>query len=199
MANPTLFVHTLRSWEKARLLKEFKRARDPRYRDRLDAVLLSSESWSVPRIARAFGKAANTVQMWIHDFNRLGFDGLKVGQSPGRPRKIDADAEACLVDAVSQNPRDMGYRFTRWSLPLLAEHLYRELHVRVSPSCVSQALHRLRYAYKRPKHSLRHRQNRRKVCRVRRERDALLKKSSANPTAMSFSSKTSASSISIPA
>lgn len=199
MRTPHLFVHPLRSWERHRLQRELRQARDPRFRDRLDAVLLSAEGWTVSRIAKFVGKDYCTVRLWILDFNRLGMDGIQVQKPQGAPRKIDVDGEACLQVALSQNPRDMGYRFTRWTLSTLAEHLYREVHVRVSAPTLSRTLARLRYRYKRPKHSLRHRQNRRKVNRVRRERDVLLKKPSDIPTASSSSSRTNANSISIPA
>lgn len=198
MRKPHLFVHKLKSWARHRLLREFKQARDPQYRDRLDAVLLSAEGWAISRIAKCFGKDYGTVRLWILDFNRLGFDGIKVIKHGAAP-KIDADGEACLRQALSRNPRDLGYRFTRWTLPALAEHLYREVHVRVSAPTLSRTLRRMDYRYKRPKHALKHRQNRRKVNRVRLERDALLKKSSVLPNGMSSSFKTSANSISIPA
>lgn len=199
MRTPHLFVHKLKSWERHRLRAELKQARDPRYRDRLDAMLLSAEQWTVTQIAKFLGKDYCTVRLWILDFNRLGFDGIQIQKPQGAPRRIDADGEACLQVALSQNPRDMGYRFTRWTLPTLAEHLYREVHVRVSSPTLSRTLRRIRYRYKRPKHSLKHRQNRRKVNRIRRERDALLKKSSALPNDSSSSFKTNVNSISIPA
>jgi transposase len=196
---PHLFMHKLKPWERHRLHCDLKKARAPRYRDRLDAILLSAEGWSISRIARVLGKDYCTVRLWLMDFNRLGFDGIQVQKPQGAPRRIDTDGEACLQAALSQNPRDLGYRFTRWTLPTLAEHLYREVHVRVSSPTLSRTLRRLRYRYKRPKHSLKHRQNRHKVKRVRRERDAVLKKSSAPPNDSSSFFRTSVNFISIPA
>jgi transposase len=200
MARPSsLFVRPLRHFERNQIQKALKRARDPQYRDRLDAVLLSDQRFSCERIALFLGKHSDTVRLWIRDYLRFGFDGLEVGKSPGRPRTIDRDGESCLRDALAQNPRDLGYRFTRWTLATLAEHLSLNVHVRVSTPVMSKTLCRLGYNYKRPKHSLRHRQNRRKVARVRRERDAALKNPWTLRTVTSSSSKTSANSISIPA
>lgn len=200
MARPSsVFVCPLRHFERSRIQKALKTAFDPQYRDRLDAVLLSDHGLSCERIGTLLGKHSDTVRLWIKDYQRFGFDGLEVGKSPGRPRMIDRDGEQCLREALEQNPRDMGYRFTRWTLSTLIEHLYQRVHVRVSEPVMSKTLRKMGYSYKRPKHSLKHRQNRRDVARARRERDAALKNPWVLRTGMSSSSKTSANSISIPA
>jgi transposase len=199
MAKPGLFVSTLRKCERQRLRNHLQRTRDPHYSAHLVAVLLSEQRMPVSGIARLLGRHPTSIAQWLKDYQRFGLRGLQVGKSPGRPRKVDEEADACLAEALACNPRDLGYRFTRWSLPTLAEHLYRHVHVRVHPMSVSRALHRLRYAYKRPKHSLRHRQKRWDVARARHARNAALKKLAPDPTGTPFCSKTSVSSICIPA
>jgi len=194
----TVFVR-LKYYERTRIQKALRAAHDPQYRNRLDAMLLSDHGLPCERIARFLGVHADTVRLWLNDFRRFGFDGLNVGKSPGRPLAVDAEGEACLRQALAVNPRALGYRFTRWTLATLAEHLYRQTHVRVSIAALSRTLCRLSYCYKRPKHSLKHRQNRRDVDRARRERDAALKNPWRPRTAMSSSSRTNANFISIPA
>jgi transposase len=196
---PTLFIPTLKRKERQRLENHLRRTRRAQYADRLRAVLWSEQRQSVTTTARLLGKHPSTVQRWLHDYRRFGLRGLDIGHSPGRPRMIDPDGEECLRRAALANPRDFGYRFTRWSVATLAEHLRRNLHSCISTDTVRRALHRLRFSYKRPKLSLRHRQNRRDVCRARRERDAALKKPPVPLNAMSSSLRTSVSSISIPA
>jgi transposase len=199
MAKPSLFVPTLKEKERRRLRNHLHRSHDPHYSAHLTAVLLSERRMSVPGIARLLGRHPTSVLQWLKDYRRFGLRGLKVGKSPGRPRKVDEDGEACLEEALASNPRDLGYRFTRWSLGTLAGHLYARLHIRVHPMSVSRALHRMAYAYKRPKHSLRHRQKRWDVARARRERNAALKKLAPAPTVTPSYSRTSVSSICIPA
>lgn len=196
---PVLFIPTLKRKERIRLENHLRRTRDVRYADRLRAVLWSSERCSVTEISHRLGKNASTVQRWLHDYLRFRLRGLKVGKSPGRPRSIDADGEECLRQAVLTQPRDLGYRFTRWSLTTLGGHLYRELHVQVSPYAISRTLQRLGFTYKRPKLCLRHRQSRRAVRQAKALRDAALKKGLIIPSDTSSSLRTSASSISIPA
>jgi transposase len=165
----------------------------------LTAVLLSERRMTAPSIARLLGRHVTSIYQWLKDYIRCGLRGLAVEKSPGRPRKVDEDADVCLAEALERNPRDLGYVFTRWTLATLAEHLYLHLHVRVHPMSISRALQRLKYSYKRPKHSLRHRQKRWAVARARRERNACLKKLAPSPAATCSSFRTSASSISIPA
>jgi len=196
---PVLFIPRLRYKERRRLENHLHRTRDARHADRLRAVLWSEQGQSTTQMARLLGKHSTTVQRWLHDYLRFGVRGLQPGRSPGRPRLLDADGEECLRQAVLTQPRDLGYRFTRWSAAMLAEHLHRAVHVRVSPFTVCRALHRLRFSYKRPKLSLRHRQNRRAVRWAAAQREAALKKGTGTPTGTSSSLKTSASSISIPA
>lgn len=196
---PVLFIPTLRRHERERLQTYLSRARDAKYADRLRAVLWSEGRKSVTQIAELLGKHPSTVQRWLHDYQRFGAQGLRPGHSPGRPRLIDADGEECLRQAVLTHPRDLGHRFSRWTTTTLAAHLFLHLHVRVSPASVRRALHRLQHAYKRPKLSLRHRQSRAAVRRAKAERQAAQKKLGANLAATSSCSKTSVSSISIPA
>jgi transposase len=199
MAKPTLFVPTLKTKERKRIENHLRRARETRYADRLRTVLWSEQRQSVSAIAALLHKHPTTVLLWLKDYLRFGLRGLTLGKSTGAPRKVDADADACLQEALARNPRDLGYRFNRWTLDTLAEHVRREVHVCVHPFTISRAVHRLGYSYVRPKYCLRHRQKRRDVRRARCERDAALKKVAAIQSAMFSFSKTSASSISIPA
>jgi len=196
---PVLFIPTLKKNERTRLENHLRKTRDVRYADRLRAVLWSAERCSVTEISRRLRNHPSTVQRWLHDYRRFRLRGLKLGQSPGRPRRIDADGEECLSQAVMTQPRELGYRFTRWSITTLTAHLFRELHVRVSEDTVRRTLHRLGFGYKRPKLSLRHRQSRRAVRQAKAARDAAAKKGLVTANATSSSLRTNASSISIPA
>jgi len=178
MSRPaTLFVPAMRKNRRARIKKALAKAKDPAYRDRLRAVLWSEDRRSISEIAKLLGKHPTTVLMWIKDYLRFGFSGLKVGKSPGRPPLVDQEGKAVLERALETNPRDMGYIFTRWTLSTLCEHLHREAHVRVCEDTVRLHLRRMGYRYNRPKLSLKHRQNRREVARARAQRDRFLKKS----------------------
>jgi transposase len=194
MPAPAVFVPRLRKKDLLRLQKAVRSASDPKFRDRCRAVLWSSERKTTGEIARLLGLARTTPTRWLKDYLRFGFAGLAPGKSPGRPRLVDAEADAALLAALAKNPRDLGYQFTRWSTATLAEHLHAAVHIRVTPSTVGYALKRLRFRYKRPKLSLKHKQLPREVRRAKRERDAALKKLRPAPGATPSSSRTNASS-----
>lgn len=171
-----LYVPRLRRNERRRIQKALSTCREARDCERFRAMLWSEQRRSIDEIAQLLGRHPDSVRRWIKHYQRGGFATLKMGKSPGAPRRLDADGEGCVREALAANPRDLGYRFTRWSLNTLREHLGRCVHVQVSQTTMSRTLKRLRYRYKRPKLSLKHRQKRRDVKQARETRDAALKK-----------------------
>ena len=149
MPAPTVFVPTLRKKERLRLQKAIRSATCPKLRDRCRAILWSLDGQTTGEIARLLGLAATTPMRWIKDYLRFGFKGLIPEPIPGRPRSIDAEGEAALLDALRKNPHDLGYLFTRWTTATLAEHVRSVIHTPVSPAAVGRALKRLRDRYNR--------------------------------------------------
>jgi transposase len=199
MPAPTVFVPVLKTKERLRLQKAADSAKSPKLRDRCRAILWSEEGKTTGEIARLLGLVATTPMRWIKDYLRFGFGGLIPEKIPGRPRAVDDEGEAALQAALRRNPRDLGYPFTRWTAATLAVHLYSVTHTHVSQASVRRALKRLRFRYKRPKLSLKHKQDPKEVQRAKRERNAALKKSPPVLTVTPSSFRTNASSISIPA
>ena len=199
MATARVFVERLRKKERERLQRALARSREPKFRERCRAVLWSSGGRGIPEIAELLGVCYSTVWRWFADYRRFGLEGLKVEKPAGRPPVIDADGEAALEEALRHNPRDLGHPFTRWTLETLAEYVYAAVHVRVSINTVSRALHRLGYCHKRPKLSLKHKQDSRQVRRAKWARDEALKKGLWTRDATPSSTGTNANSISIPA
>lgn len=163
---------------------------------RAQAVYFSSQRLKVHEIARIVNRERSVVLRWLHRFEEQGLPALWPGKSTGRPPKADAEFHAALVEAVEQNPRDMGYAFTRWTAPLLAEHLRRVTHVSVSPDTVCKVLKHLGYRYGRPKLDLAHRQDPREVARAKRQKRSALKKREKVEVLLRLSTVTKPNSIS---
>ena len=143
---------------------------------RAQAVHFSSQRLTAEQIAPIVERNRSTVYRWLKEFHAHGLPALWPGKSTGRPPKADADFQAALAQAVEQNPRNLGYPFTRWSVDLLTEHMRRTTHVVVSCSTVYHTLKRLGYRYGRPKLDLKHRQDPKEVARARRQKARALKK-----------------------
>ncbi|KKM67589.1 hypothetical protein LCGC14_1469590 [marine sediment metagenome] len=198
MSQP-LFVRRLTRAERAALRKLRKKPPNLGVYRRAQAIHLSSQRLKTHQIAEIVSRSALSVTRWIHAFDAHGLPALWPGKSTGRPPKADADFQAALAQAVEQNPRDLGYLFTRWSVDLLTEHMRRTTHVDVSCSTVYHTLKRLGYRYGRPKLDLKHRQDPKQVARAKRQKARALKKPEPVEVIWRFSTVTRPSSTSTPA
>jgi len=180
MSKP-FYVRRLTRTERDQIRKLRQRAPCLDVYRRAQAVHFSSQRLKVQQIAEMVSRSRITVTRWLHEFNTHGLAALWPGKSPGRPPKADADFQAALATAVEQNPRDLGYPFTRWSVDLLREHLRRHAHIDVSYSTVYHTLKRLDYRYGCPKLDLKHRQDPKEVARAKRQKRSALKKRKPAP------------------
>lgn len=175
MSRP-LFVRPLTAKEERELLRLRRQPPNARVYQRVVAVQLSSEGYTCQAVGEIVGRDPSTVYRWLVRFNERGIEGLTPGKSPGRPPKAGAQVQGTLVEAVQQNPRDLGYRFTRWTAALLAEHVHRTEHVDLCSETVNKVLRQMGYRYGCPKLDLKHRQDPSEVGRARRQRSCALKK-----------------------
>ena len=180
MSKP-FYVRRLTRTERAQIRKLRRRPPSLGVYRRVQAVHFSYQHLKVQPIAEIVNRDRTTVTHWLHEFNTHGLPALWPGKSPGRPPKADADFQAALVAAIEQNPRDLGYSFTRWSVDLLTEHLRRQTHVVVSFSTVYHTLRRLGYRYGCPRLDLKHRQDPQEVVRAQRQKRSALKKPKPAP------------------
>ena len=93
---------------------------------RINIVSLAGEGYTVPEIREMTNTYDKTIRKWIHKFNDNGIEGLftKIDYSP--MVKIDNDARKQIVKIASTNPRDLGLKFSTWSLRSLAGYLTRD-------------------------------------------------------------------------
>jgi transposase len=110
--------------EKNRLYSLLDTNQEIKYRIKI--VLLASEGYTVPEIREMTNIYDRTIRKWIHKFNDNGIEGLftKIDYSP--MVKIDNDARKEIVKIASTNPRDLGLKFSTWSLRSLAGYLTRD-------------------------------------------------------------------------
>jgi putative transposase len=172
---------------------------DPRVRRRAHALLLVAEGHSVAAVARLFATAPHRVRAWRSRFLASGRHGLADEPRTGRPPKLDATALAFLAEALEASPQTYGLPITIWSIRDLREVLAHRLGIRVCTTTVHRAVQRLGYRYRRPRHDLRHRQNREAVAAAEHVLAWLRKKAVTPPASCGWSPATSARSTVIPA
>src|SRR5258705_10406156 len=87
---------------------------------RLQAVRLLAEGREAPEVAQVLGCSASAVYYWAEDWREAGLAGLAEGPHDGRPRRLDARAEAELVGLLADDPQAHGDAATARTGPVRA-------------------------------------------------------------------------------
>jgi len=126
------------------------------FRDACRAVLSLARGDSRQQVAEQYGVHAATVGRWASCYRQRGLAGLRGPEhdARGRPRRLQVEHLQLLRQTVLTSPRKLGYAFTAWTLPRLAEFLQRQTGVTVQGPYLGRLLHRMGIARKRPKHVL---------------------------------------------
>ena len=126
--------------------------------DRARAVLLTLSGWTSPRIAEAFCVREDTVRLWRSDFARGGVDALRASIAPGPP---PVKSEAALRVAAPLLEEPVADR-PNWTIPRIRRD--RGACGRVyQPFAVVQGVAKKKFRWRRPRHTLKGRQNGREV------------------------------------
>ena len=125
---------------------------------RAQALLWREGGETTREVATRLGVSRRTIFNWGARFQeRQGLEILsRLGDGPrsGRPRSALEIIDPLIDGLIDQDPRELGYRATVWTAPLLRHYLEVEQGIRVSRQSVSLALIRLRMRWKRPRHHL---------------------------------------------
>ena len=105
MNRPTKFVKTLSDEEQTKLLKSHQTSEKYRIRNRSQAILLSSERFSIDRIAEICRADRDTVSRWIDNWNNFGAGGLVDDEKTGRPPILTLEEAEKAIEIGLQNPK----------------------------------------------------------------------------------------------
>jgi transposase len=168
---------------------------DPRVRQRAQIVLLVVQGEPVVQVARTFRTAPHRIRTWRGRFLERGRAGLADLPRRGRPPKLEVAELALLAEALERGPQAYGWPVTVWSVRDLRELLAQERGVRVCVGTVYRAMRGLGYRYRRPRHDLKHRQDRAAVASAAQVLAWLGKGPAPSPTPSTWSTWTSVRSI----
>jgi transposase len=135
-------------------LKRMKRQEVGRVAMRAHRVLLSARDCSPSEIADPHEVSHPTVYKWIDRFEEEGPEGLYDREREGRPPVLGKEAREEIERLLEGNPTDEGQNATRWTAPRIAEHLERELGIKVHEDTVRDALNQMEYSWMRPRRKL---------------------------------------------
>ena len=116
-------VHPLSDSELTELQQVISTHPKPRVRVRAIMIRMSHEGLSAPEIATLLGISRQTVLHQIQRYQDSGIIGIEDKPRPGAPAKANTEYIAKLKQAIASDPRELGYRFSVWSVERLQKHL----------------------------------------------------------------------------
>lgn len=131
--------------------QEIQRSDESRYDHRLHGLLLVANGQSCRQVAQLFDEDPRTVQRWVRAFEHAGFDGLRDGARPGRPRSLDAGQWACVEADLRGSPGDFGLAGRLWDGRLLSEHLRRRYGVELGVRQCQRLFRRMGFRLRKPR------------------------------------------------
>jgi transposase len=154
MARPSLLK--LSEADEHQLLDAAAESPEAHFRDACRAVLSLARGVTRPQVAEEFRVHPATIGRWAARYRQRGLAGLRGPErdARGRPRRLQVEHLQLLRQTVLTPPRQLGYAFTAWTLPRLAEFLKRQRGVAVQGHYLGRLLHRMGIARRRPKHVL---------------------------------------------
>ena len=100
---------------------------------RVQALLWLDEGARAEEVAELLFVSRAAVYKWVRQFQER--QGLEVeecvgeGTRSGRPRTVQGVIDPLVDEVIDQDPRELGYRSTVWTAPLLVQYL-AEVHQR---------------------------------------------------------------------
>jgi transposase len=127
----------LKAREVRELESALRRADDPRFARRVQAVLMTHRGRPRDDVAADLGVAPRTVQRHLNAYLDRGLDGLRPRKSAGPARRLTDDLADEVRAWVEAGPAACGLsNLANWTFEALADHLARTRGVRVRKSAM---------------------------------------------------------------
>ncbi len=129
----------LTSFQRKLLIHSLQENLPSQYRLRVEIMLLADLGKTQTQICQALGCSPATARHWI-SVARSGQAHNWNNNPIGRPSTVDDRFLERLKELVSQNPREFGYPFQRWTSQWLSKHLSKELGIHVGDRHIRRLL-----------------------------------------------------------
>ena len=126
----------------------------PRERERWHALWLLCRNMTASATAHALGRDAHTIGRWATAFSEGGPAALIFEQSGGSPPPSKRAQQAALSAAVQELPAKSGIVMANWNWKVVRLFASERFSISLSRSSCLNYLHRLGFAFKRPKKRL---------------------------------------------
>ncbi|AFY48149.1 transposase [Nostoc sp. PCC 7524] len=129
----------LTPFQRKSLLKKLQTDLQPKYRRRIEIMLLADQGKSQTEICKTLGCSYHMARYWI-GLAKAGLAHQWQEQPVGRPKSVNEQYLKCLKDLVSHSPREYGYPFQSWTAQWLSKHLAREMGIEITERHISRLL-----------------------------------------------------------
>ncbi len=156
---PKKIDYTLTKESVQELEEAIQTSKYPEVRRRTMAIRQLHLGKKPQEVAAMFLVSAATIYNWWHRYQLLGVAGLanEVKQIP--KRKVTPAYLAKIEEALEQEPATLGYAFPIWTLETLRDHLHQETGINITTKWLGIVLKQHDYVFRRPKHTLRNKQD----------------------------------------
>jgi len=143
---------TRSSPDHGKLVELYKKERNPKLKERYQALYLMIELENSTKVAELLKKSRTTIQTWVKIFNKGGLEAIVPNTPPGRPSKLSKDQKDELKLDVMAHPRELGYEFSNWEGKSVSEHIRIKFGVLLKVRQCQYLLHELGFTLQRPKY-----------------------------------------------
>ena len=126
----------------------------PTPRERWYAILLLAQGLTAAATAEALERDPHTIGRWASAFGEGGPAALIFEQTGGSPPALDQAQQEELKGAVEQPPAAAGIQLANWYWKVVRQFVSERFGISLCRSSCLNWLHRLEFAFKRPKKRL---------------------------------------------
>ena len=126
----------------------------PRERERWYAILLLAQGWTASATAEVLERDPHTIGRWVSAFGEGGPASLDIRADRWFPPALDQAQQEELKAAVQEPPGASGIDLANWYWKAVRQFAGDRFGIGLSRSSCLNWLHRLGFAFKRPKKRL---------------------------------------------
>ncbi len=125
-------------------------------RRQYDIVRLSLQGYKKKEIEEIMDMTLQGIYKVLKKYKENGVEGLILGKSKGRDRKMTEEQEAELYEVISKKlPKDVGLEpFCSWTSKLACEYVKKRFGIEFSDRGMRDVFYRLNLSYTRPTYTL---------------------------------------------
>ena len=142
--------------QRAKLETLYANAICPRFRTRVQMILLSLEGRGTSEVSKLVRHSDDAVRYWIRRYETEGWRGLVEKQHPGRPPVITQAIECFLLKILDGPPRAYGVDRPTWTTAHMAGAIESRFGLKVTDECVRKHLAQIEIVCRRPTWSVKH-------------------------------------------